>query len=60
MPSDRKRAGELWTPEEVSELKTMLAIGKSVAEAAKRLGRTEEGTRTYARAHGLLKKKRRR
>ena len=38
----------------------MLAIGKSVAEAAKRLSRTEEGTRTYARAHELLKKKGRR
>jgi len=54
------RSREPWSEQEQAELRTMLSIGMSMKDAARRLRRTEESTRMYARKHNLLIRQRRR
>ena len=47
------RTREPWSDADISELRTMLAMGLSIRLAARRLQRSEEATRMCARKHGL-------
>ena len=49
-----KRHSEPWTYDELASLKKLLADGRTMREAARLLGRTEEATRVQAAKAGLL------
>jgi hypothetical protein len=49
-----KRHRELWATEDRTRLKDLLAAGRTMKDAAKHLGRTEEAARTQAVKGGLL------
>ena len=55
-----KRHGEPWTYDELARLKTLLADGQTMREAARLLGRTEEATRVQGAKAGLLAIRKRR
>ena len=53
VPLEMKRHGEPWTYDDLANLKTLLADGRTMREVARLLGRTEEATRVQATKAGL-------